>query len=64
MLQVSHFWPPSFGLITVRSLIYTPISLIFTTKYFFRIPPKVVSIHGHEAHAPCENDEEREASHR
>ena len=44
IVYVGHFWPPSFGLISVQSLIYTPKCLIFTLIYFLRLPPLFVSI--------------------
>ena len=41
IVYVGHFCPPNFGPISVQSLLYTPISLIFTTKTLLRMPLRV-----------------------
>ena len=42
IFYVRHFQPPHFGPISVQSLLYTPIFLLFTPKYFLRLPAYVV----------------------
>ena len=41
---VGHFWPPIVGLISVRFLLYTPKSLMFTPISFLCLPPSVFSV--------------------
>ena len=38
IVYVGHFWSPTFGPISVRSLIYTPKSLFFTRISFLCMP--------------------------
>ena len=51
IVYVGHFWPPNVGPLSVQSLIYMPISLIFTPIYFFRMPLLVFSVRGLGEHA-------------
>ena len=46
IVYVGHFWPPKFGPISVRYLLYMPTSLILNTIYFLCVPLLVLSLHG------------------
>ena len=62
IFYVGNFWTPNFGLISVQSLLYSPISLLFTPKNFLRLPPQNVSVNVPGAQAQCENEGGREGS--
>ena len=55
ILYVGQFWPPNFGLISVQSLIYMPISMLAMSESFFCIPPYFVSACGHGVSAQYKN---------
>ena len=50
IVYVDKFWPPNFGPISVRSLLYMLTSPPFTKKYFLRLPLLVLSVHGLRKH--------------
>ena len=53
IVYVSHFWPPNSSPISVRSLTYMPIYLLFTAIYFLHLPPLVFSVCGLGEHVWC-----------
>ena len=63
IFYVSHFWPLHLRKIYFQYLIYMPLSLLFTPKYFLHQPPQVLSIHVPRVHARCANEGGGEGSH-
>ena len=51
LVYVGKLWPPNFGIIFIRCLLYTPIYLIFTLISFLHTHPLVFSVHGLVKHA-------------
>ena len=41
-----YLWPHNFSQTSVQSLLYTPISLIFSPLHFLCLPPLVLSVRG------------------